>query len=122
VRDYVVRRLDEKPTKREGGRPSNVSRDYWIAKLIAILKVEYGLSPTRRKRTGDPSGSAIVAQVLRELGIDLDETGVEAVWSKRRPRRSPSEIRHDWRMPTNVVPPEDYVTARRSARHRRRGK
>jgi hypothetical protein len=118
VRDYVLRRLDEKPsTKREDGRPPNTARDYWIVMVLAILKVEHGLSPTRRKGTDDPSGSAVVAAVLVQLGIEkLNEGGVATVWGKRRPRRSPEEIVNEWRMPANVLSPEDYVLARRRPR------
>jgi len=141
VLDYVLRRLDEKPPKSEGGRPSNVSRDFWIVHLVAVLHVKYGLPLTRHRgrkrrlerwikrgagdprRHGRPSECAVVAQVLRELGIELGEVGVEAVWSKRRPPRSPGEIKDEWQIPPNVASPEDearFAYEARLASHIRR--
>ena len=118
VLDYVLRRLDEKPSKRGGGRPSNVSRDFWIVQTVACVAVGHGLWPTRRRGRAHrrPSACAVVAQVLGELGMELDEGGVEAVWGKRRPRRSPREIADEWRMPANVVSPEEFMLAKRRRR------
>src|SRR5262249_1060358 len=135
VLDYVLRRLDEKPAAaREGGRPSNVSRDFWIVHVLGCLAVNHGLPLTRnraRKRklerwikrgAGDPrphtrpSACAVVAQALGELGIGLDETGVETVWSKRRPRRSPREVKDEWQTPANVASPEDEARLAYEAR------
>jgi hypothetical protein len=101
IREDLLRALSEKSatSRAKKGRPSNVDRNFWIVRMLARLVVKYGVPLTRsRRRTDDArprrrwSACAIVAQTLGELGIKLDEAGVEAIWSKRRPPRSPREI------------------------------
>jgi hypothetical protein len=108
VREYLLRLLSEKSatSRAKRGRPSNVDRNFWIVRMLARLVVKYGVPLTRsRRRTDDvrlrrrSSACAIVAQALGELGIKLDEAGVEAIWSKRRPQRSPREINDDRDLP-----------------------
>jgi hypothetical protein len=97
LRDYLLRVLDEKPAtpRAKRGRPSNTNRDYWIVRVLARLVVLHNL-PLTRRRGGlgrRLSACAIVAQVLGELGIKLEEAGVEAIWSKRRSiRQARSEM------------------------------
>jgi hypothetical protein len=108
MREYLFRLLSEKPaaSRAKKGRPSNVNRDFWIVRMLARLVVKYGIPLTRsRRRTDDTrprrrsSACAIVAQTLGELGIKLNEAGVEAIWSKQRPQRSPREINDDRDLP-----------------------
>jgi hypothetical protein len=90
-RVYLLRLLNEDATKRppRRGRPDNGSRDFWIAQAVARLVETHELTPTRN-REPDPhcqppaSACAIVARVLAELGVELSETGVETIWSRRR--------------------------------------
>jgi hypothetical protein len=111
LRDYLSRVLDEKPAtpRAKKGRPSNVSRDYWIVLVLARLAAMYGVPLTRsRRRANDVrphrrlSACATVAQTLGELGIKLDEAGVEAIWSKRRPKLSPREIDEREELPRSI--------------------
>jgi hypothetical protein len=101
LREYLLRLLDEKRAApgAKKGRPSNKKRDYWIVRVLARLVVMCNVPLTRsRRRANDvrprpgSSACAIVAQVLQELGIKLNEAGVEAVWSKRRPQLTAREI------------------------------
>jgi hypothetical protein len=87
------------------GRPSNVDRDYWIVKVLARLVAVYKVPLTRSRRPAvrprpGLSACAIVAQALEELGIKLNEAGVEAVWSKRRPQLTAREINGDSPLPS----------------------
>jgi hypothetical protein len=108
LRDYLLRLLDEKPARAKEGRPANVARDFWIVQVLARLVVMYGVPLTRsRRRAVRPrrlSACAIVAQALGEVGIKLDEAGVEAVWSKRRPypQLSASEIDKHSSLPRTI--------------------
>jgi hypothetical protein len=108
VRDLLLRRLDEKPAapRRKKGRPSNNNLDYWIVLVLARLVAKYNVPLTRsRRRAVRPRGlsaCAIVAQTLGELGIKLNEAGVEAVWSRRRPQRSASEIDEHSGLPRTI--------------------
>jgi hypothetical protein len=80
----------EAPPKRGRGRYSrnqNVIRDFVIVELVSTMK-EFGFHPTRtraRHRSNDKeeSGCSIVAKALAQLGIHMDEIGIEEVWSKR---------------------------------------
>jgi hypothetical protein len=117
LREYLLRLLDEKAPGAKKGRPSNDNRDYWIVLVLARLVAMYNvpLTRSRRQAVGPRSGlsaCAIVAQALGELGIKLNESGVEAVWSKRRPQRSASEIDGDSPLPRTIaMDPRDMEIA-----------
>jgi hypothetical protein len=117
LRDYLLRLLDEKPAapRARKGRPSNVDRDYWIVKVLARLVAMYNVPLTRSRRPAvrprpGLSACAIVAQALGGLGIKLNEAGVEAVWSKRRPQLTPREIDSD--SPLLSEPDREMIEAR----------
>jgi hypothetical protein len=106
-RSYLLRLLDEKRRAPGKGRPSNKHRDHRIVQVLARLVVMYNVPLTRsRRRAVRPrpglSACAIVAQALGELGIKLNEAGVEAVWSKRRPQLTPREIDEHSRLPRTI--------------------
>jgi hypothetical protein len=91
-REFLLRLLEERPPNlpRKGRKPRNSSRDFWILQVVARLVEKHGVAPTRnREPSNDPdpqrptTACGIVALVLRELGINLQETGVEALWSRR---------------------------------------
>jgi hypothetical protein len=110
VRDLLLRLLDEKPAapRAKKGRPSNNRRDYWIVAVLARLVAMYNVPLTRSRRRADSprpgglSACAIVAQELAKLGIKLDEAGVEAVWSKRRPQLTAREIDEHSGLPRTI--------------------
>ena len=54
--------------------------------VVGELAEKYGLAPQRNRASYDRPTTAcgIVAQVLRELGIELSEIGVETIWVRRR--------------------------------------
>jgi hypothetical protein len=68
------------------GRPSTRIRDHYIAQAVAT-DAGYGLTPTRNRLNSrphrQPTACGIVATVLAELGINLTETSVEIIWSRR---------------------------------------
>jgi hypothetical protein len=86
--DYLLSLVFEKTALAPNrGRPSTRFRDHWIAQAVAT-GAGYGLTPTRnRAKSGgphrQPTACAIVATVLAELGINLTETSVEIIWSRR---------------------------------------
>jgi hypothetical protein len=96
LRHYLLPLLDEMPATplTTIGRPSNPGRDAAIVAVLArlVVKYEIPLMCSRRGPHRRLSACAIVAQALGEIGIHLNEAGVEAVWSKRRPQLSPHEI------------------------------
>jgi hypothetical protein len=92
VRDYLLRVLSEKPTPTPmKGRPSTEFRDYWLRQVIACLVAVHDLTATRNRspsnnstpRQQQPTACEMVAEELAELGIDLTEASVEAIWSQR---------------------------------------
>jgi hypothetical protein len=76
--------FDPSPVKRRRGRCANPDRDYWITAAIEEV-IARGFEPTRnREATEAPfSACAIVAEVLKQMGIKLSERGVETIWAKR---------------------------------------
>jgi hypothetical protein len=56
----------------------------WVAVIEVCQKTE--LLPTRNVATDTPSACSIVAEVLRELGIDKGEALVEKIWRKLNKR------------------------------------
>jgi hypothetical protein len=116
LREYLLQVLDEKPAPRaKKGRPSHDSRDYWIVRVLARLVAVYNVPLTRsRRRAVRPRGlsaCAIVAQALGEIGIKLDEAGVEAIWSRRRPQLAPHEIDKQRGLPRSMeMDPRDQET------------
>jgi hypothetical protein len=86
------------PSRRERRRPANTIRDHWTVDMIAYLRDEYSIKPTRNResRRKRDCGCSIVAKVLGELGINLTETGVEEVWRQlgayAQPKNVPKEI------------------------------
>jgi hypothetical protein len=92
-RAFLLRLLSENreaAARRRKGRPATKERDFWIVQMVARLVNGHGLTPTHnRKRSNNsgqkrPTACGVVAQVLGELGgINLSETGVETIWSRR---------------------------------------
>jgi len=69
------------PPKRRG-RPRNTARDQMLVDMIARIEL-HGIDRTRNREMRDHRcGCDIVSQVLGELGIDLEEEGVEDVWRR----------------------------------------
>lgn len=86
IRDYLLLRLCDGPASPRKGRASTKRRDLCIMSVIRQLVDKYGLTPTRnRTSAGKPVTSAcgIVTRALNELGINLAEASVDAIWSRR---------------------------------------
>jgi hypothetical protein len=91
-RAFLLRLLSEnkkaaaQPRK---GRPSTKNRDCFIAQMVTRLVNVHDLTPTRNRQRSNnpgqerPTACGVVAQVLGELGVNLSETGVETIWSRR---------------------------------------
>jgi hypothetical protein len=101
-REYLLRLLDKESAKPpgRGRRPAKSSRDFWIAQAVGLLVEKHGVAPTRNRASADKderptTACAMVAQVLRDLGINLSETGVETIWSRRRPE----DFEVGWKVP-----------------------
>src|SRR5262249_27456452 len=91
-RKYLLRLLDKQSAKPpgRGRRPAKSNRDFWIAQTVGRLVEAHGVTPTRNRAFAEKdervtTACGIIAQVLRKLGINLRETGVEAIWSRRQP-------------------------------------
>ena len=88
VRSYLYSLLSNEKTKpkRKGkGRPANTTRDHMIVDMIAHLGAKHRINPTRDRENWDKRpqcGCSIVAKVLGELRIAIDETSLETVWTK----------------------------------------
>jgi hypothetical protein len=112
LREHLLQLLSEKRAApgAKKGRPAKLGRDFWIVQVLARLVAMCSVPLTRRRRRADDvrprrlSACAIVAQTLGELGIKLNEAGVEAIWSKRRPQRSASEIDEHSSLPRSIEP------------------
>jgi hypothetical protein len=92
AREYLLRLLSEKPAKppRRGRPAAKSSRDFWIAQTVGRLVEKHGVAPTRNRASADKderptTACGIIARALRELGVNLSETAVETIWSRRRP-------------------------------------
>jgi len=76
------------PTGRRGGY-SLAWRDQVIIETVDFLCAKYSLEPTRNpaRQTGEhsPCACSIVAEALRELGINLTEKAVSNIWSRTVP-------------------------------------
>jgi hypothetical protein len=86
AREYLLRLLEQSTLPPERGRPSTEGRADLIVKIVARLVAWYGLTPTRnRERIGDrrPTACEIVAVALGEVGVNLDGSTVERLWSNR---------------------------------------
>jgi hypothetical protein len=79
------------PPKRKGRRRNTV-RDQMLVDMIAHIKERHGIDPTRNRSSMHDhySGCAIISQVLGELGIDLEEEGIEEVWRQMGHRAEPN--------------------------------
>jgi hypothetical protein len=89
-RARLVRLVDEDARRRPRGRRRNEVRDYWITVAVHRLGEKHGVAPSRSRepaphRRQPASACAIVARVLRELGVGISERAVETIWSHRRP-------------------------------------
>jgi hypothetical protein len=58
------------------------TRDDSISGAVCYVSRVTGLSPTRNLATDAPSGCSIVADALREYGINRSEALVEKIWQK----------------------------------------
>jgi hypothetical protein len=94
------------------GRPSTRFRDHYIAQAVAT-GASYGLTPTRNRLNSrphrQPTACEIVATVLAELGINLTETSVEIIWSRRS---DVADIHR--RQAIGGLPPEDRASEYRA--------
>jgi hypothetical protein len=85
VRDYYLR-LTDQPGPPQPGRPSVQRRNFWITCVIRGLVNEHGLQATHNREQNpcrQPTACGIVARVLNELGIRLNEATIEDIWSRR---------------------------------------
>jgi hypothetical protein len=75
-----------RPAPRERGHPKNKLRDFYIARAVKVA-TDYGLpvtcSPTAR-RNGGISACAVVARVLKELGVRTPRTATDVAAIARR--------------------------------------
>ena len=63
--------------------------------MIARIAAEYRINPTRDRKHRDKrpsSGCSIVAKMLDELHIKIDETSVETVWTKLGDQAQPKHL------------------------------
>jgi hypothetical protein len=62
------------PPKRQKGDPpdSLLLRDRWIAAVVEHICSRYGFNPTRNNATEGPCGCSIVAEALKQLGINTN--------------------------------------------------
>jgi hypothetical protein len=81
---FVLRGRLKPPRKRQDKQ----RRDYWIAKIVAVIVEDFRITATRREtarnRDKRQSACSIVALALRSHapGISLDEAGVEEIWGR----------------------------------------
>ena len=89
--DYVATILTVRflapPKRRKGGDPYALDgRNLFIVTILKRLKGS-GVPPTRNRAARDNgtgrSGCSIVAKALSEVGVHIDETGVEKIWAAR---------------------------------------
>jgi hypothetical protein len=98
VRSYLswlVSKEATRPKRKRQGRPVNTIRDFWIVNMIAHLAAEHRIKPTRDRKDRDKRpqcGCSIVAKVLGELRINIDETGVETVWADLADQAQPDRL------------------------------
>jgi hypothetical protein len=64
------------------GRRANRVRDRCIVRVVGHL-VEHGFNATRNETSRWPSACSIVAEALAENGLDISESAVVAIWSRR---------------------------------------
>jgi hypothetical protein len=81
VRNWLYRLIRERPNVPRRRRRKG-QRDAIIANVVAHISNEYGLAPTRNRASRQASACSVVSEVLAELGIHLDEIGVEDVWRR----------------------------------------
>ena len=91
LRDYIatilIFRFHAPPKRRKGGDPYALDRrNLFIVTILKRLKSS-GVPPTRNRAARDNgtgrSGCSIVAKALSEVGVHIDETGVEKIWAAR---------------------------------------
>jgi hypothetical protein len=84
--EYISAMLYDRFFARAAG-DRNALRDIFILNFVSTLE-RNGICPTRgddkRHDGAESSGCSLVCEVLAEVGYDLEERGVEEVWSKRR--------------------------------------
>ena len=91
LKDYIVQKLFRDfgfPGRRNRGKQTNWTRNYFIVSALERLR-RAGIPPTqneatRHKETDSKSGCEIVADLLNEAGINIQERGVEKVWNVHR--------------------------------------
>jgi hypothetical protein len=91
LRDYISTilkfRFAAPPKRRKGGDPyARDRRNLFIVTILKRLRGS-GVPPTRNRAARDNgtgrSGCSIVAKALSEVGVHIDETGVEKIWAAR---------------------------------------
>lgn len=85
VRKFLLSLLlaaDRRPERKGKRRRKNAVRDQYLVLMIEQIE-KRGIKATRNDASHKPCGCSIVAQVLGELGVNLDERGVEDVWRQR---------------------------------------
>jgi hypothetical protein len=80
VPDDVIQRACQLIVSHPGERPTNRIRNGWITEAIRRT-VDRGFAPTRNVATRrQASACSVVAAALNQLGVDLEERGVEDIW------------------------------------------
>jgi hypothetical protein len=86
---YIVKVLETQYSsqrRRRGPDPyGNYSRDYSIAAAVDEVVRQDGFLPTRNEATEHESACSIVVMALKELGVDLGEKSVQAIWTRFAP-------------------------------------
>ena len=78
---YLLDKVSEKKPPKPG-RPHNGGRDLFLVSLLQELRDRYGITPTRSEtKIPKPCGCSILADVLRERGIKIGESGIAGVWT-----------------------------------------
>jgi hypothetical protein len=89
-RYFVSLAAEDKAPSKRGRKPQTKSlRDTAIAWTVGKVAISYGLEPTRSPATKEKgtveSGCSIVQKALAELGIDMEEDNVNAIWGHAGP-------------------------------------
>jgi hypothetical protein len=86
IATILLHRLNARgPRGRGGDRYANVGRNLFVVRAVLQL-VRRGFRATRNRASRDgaqESACSIVAKALGRVGIQIDETGVEKIWTTR---------------------------------------
>ncbi|MBX3515222.1 MAG: hypothetical protein KF748_01130 [Xanthobacteraceae bacterium] len=85
--NYATEAVSDGPRKKKRGPSSHTNdiRDNLIRIALGAI-VAHGLSPTQNREPGNevvPSAAIILAQALKEHGLCLKPTALEAIWAAR---------------------------------------